>query len=363
MSADSVSWPVPTSCAEITPEWLSAALATPEDPLSISTVSAEPIGVGIGIMSLLFRLTPTYESGNGPRSLVAKIAPPYEQVRMIAAGYRFYQTEVAMYTKLSTELGLRPPALYYATHDPASDEFVILMEDLGHLRTSDQLEGCHIDDARSIIRQLALHHAHWWNDPRLNEPYIADFSQPPYPQFNGVGGEQSWPIIEERFGHLIPERIRALASRWTEVGPPILEDIANHPLTLCHGDVRLDNVFFHDDDEATVSIVDWAIASAANGTNDLGYFMSQSLTVADRRAYEAELTRLYYDTLIENGVEDYSFDDFWLLYRRAILFCLCYPLQAGAVELVNDRAVALATSMLERSMSAILDLDADEVAL
>jgi hypothetical protein len=33
------------------------------------------------------------------------------------------------------------------------------------------------------------------------------------------------------------------------------------------------------------------------------------------------------------------------------------------VELVNDRAVALATSMLERSMTAILDLEADEVAL
>lgn len=363
MSAESVLRNVPTSSTEITAEWLGFALANDEGPASISAVDVEPIGVGIGIMSLLFRLTPTYESGRGPRSLVAKIAPPYEQVRMIAAGYRFYETEVAMYTNLSPELGLRPPALYYAARDPASDEFVILMEDLGHLRTSDQLEGCRIDDARAIIRQLALHHAHWWEDDRLNEPYIADFSQPPYPQFNGVGGEQSWPITEERFGHLIPERIRALASRWTEIGPPILEDIKNHPLTLCHGDVRLDNVFFHDDDESTVSIVDWAIASAANGTNDLGYFMSQSLAVADRRANEEELTRLYYDTLLENGVGRFSFDDFWLGYRRSILFCLCYPLQAGAVELVNDRAVALATSMLERSMSAILDLDADEVAL
>jgi hypothetical protein len=363
MNAESVARAVPTSSAEITPEWLSAALSSGGDPVSISAVEAEPIGVGVGIMSLLFRLTPTYESGRGSRSLVAKIAPPYEQVRMIAAGYRFYQTEVAMYSNLSPELGLRPPALYYAAHEPESDDFVILMEDLGHLRTSDQLEGCHIVDARAIVRQLALHHAHWWEDDRLVEPYIANFSLPPYPQFNGIGGEQSWPITEERFGHLIPERIRALASRWTEVGPPILEDIENHPRTLCHGDVRLDNVFFHDDEESTVSIVDWAIASAANGSNDLGYFMSQSLTIPDRRTHEEELTRLYYDTLIESGVEGYSFDDVWLLYRRAILFCLCYPLQGGAVELVNDRAVALATSMLERSMSAIIDLDADMVAL
>jgi hypothetical protein len=354
---------VPTSPDEITPEWLSCALAGDGEPLSISAVAIEPIGVGLGVMSLLFRLTPTYASGRGPSSLVAKIAPPYEMVRMIAAGYRFYETEVAIYSNLSAELGMRPPALYFAAHNPDSDDFVILMEDLGGLRSDDQLAGCPIDDARAVIHQLALHHAHWWQDERLDEPYVPRFSRAPYPQFNGQAASMSWPIIDERFGHLIPERIRALASRWPEVGPPLLEDIENHPLTLCHGDVRLDNIFFHDDDASTVSLVDWAIASAAAGVNDLGYFMSQSLTVTDRRAYEDELTRLYYDTLLEHGVTGYSFDEFWLGYRRAILFCLCYPLQGGAVELVNDRAVALATSMLERSMSAILDLDADEVAL
>jgi hypothetical protein len=147
MSTDSVARAVPTSSSDITPEWLSSALTGDDGPVSISAIDVEPIGVGLGIMSLLFRLTPNYESGSGPRSLVAKIAPPYEQVRMIAAGYRFYATEVAMYRNLRSELGLRPPALYYADHDPDSDEFVILMEDLGHLRTCDQLEGCGIDDA------------------------------------------------------------------------------------------------------------------------------------------------------------------------------------------------------------------------
>jgi len=354
---------VPTSPEEITSEWLSSALTGGDGPISISAVTIEPIGVGIGVMSLLFRLTPTYVRGSGPSSLVAKIAPPYEMVRMIAAGYRFYETEVAIYRNLSTELGMRPPALYYAAHNPDSDDFVILMEDLGRLRSDDQLEGCPIEDARAVTYQLALHHAHWWQDERLGESYVPRFSRAPYPQFNGQAASMSWPIIDERFGHLIPDRIRDLASRWPEVGPPLLEDIENHPMTLCHGDVRLDNIFFHDDDASTVSLVDWAIASAATGVNDLGYFMSQSLAVADRRAYEEELTRLYYETLVEHGVTDYSFDDFWLGYRRAILFCLCYPLQGGAVELVNDRAVALATSMLERSMSAILDLDADEVTI
>ncbi len=363
MSTDVGSWAVPSSPEDLTPEWLSAALGGRDGSVCVSQVDIVPIGVGVGIMSLLFRLTPTYLSGSGPRSLVAKIAPPYEMIRMIAAGYRFYQTEVGMYRNLSPELRLRPPALFFAAHDPDSDDFVILMEDLGHLRTTDQLVGCHVDDARAIARQLALHHAHWWEDERLNQPFIPRFTRAPYPQYNAMAAEQAWPLTEERFGHLMPERIRALASRWPEVGPPLLVDIENYPLTLCHGDVRLDNIFFHDDDEATISVVDWQIASAASGAGDLAYFMSQSLTVDDRRTIEADVTRLYYDTLIENRVTNYSFDDFWLAYRKAILFDLCYPLQAGGGELVNDRAFELVSSMLERSMAAILDLDADEVAI
>ncbi len=45
----------------------------------------------------------------------------------------------------------------------------------------------------------------------------------------------------------------------------------------------------------------------------------------------------------------------------ATLFVCCYPLNAGAVNLVNDRAVELFSTMLDRSVSAILDLDALEL--
>ncbi len=363
MGSDVGSWAVPASREDLTPEWLSSALGGSDGSVHVSQVEIEPIGVGVGIMSLLFRLTPTYEKGGGPTSLVAKIAPPYEVIRMIAAGYHFYETEVGMYQHLSPELRLRPPALFFAAHDADSDDFVILMEDLGHLRTTDQLDGCRLDDARAIVRQLALHHAHWWEDERLLQSFVPKFTRAPYPQYNGIAAEQAWPVTEERFGHLMPERIRAIACRWPEVGPPLLVDVENYPLTLCHGDVRLDNIFFHDDSDSTISVVDWQIASAAHGAGDLAYFMSQSLTVEDRRSSEDALTRLYYDTLLENGVTNYSFDDFWLAYRKSILFDLCYPLQAGGGELVNDRAFELVATMLQRSMAAVLDLDADEVAL
>lgn len=354
---------IPVTVDEVTPGWLTGALHAGGIEAVVDALEIEPVGVGVGIMSLLFRLTPDYASGSGPRSIILKMAPPYEQVRAVAAGYGFYEREVEIYRTLGDKVGLRPPALHYADHDAATDDFVVLMEDFRSLRSCDQLDGCSPADAREIVKALAGHHATWWADDRLETlPFVHPWADPPYPQYHLASTTQQWPVVMERFGHLVPDRIRVLGDRWAEIGPPLMEDGPNHPCTLCHGDVRLDNVFFRDGDDDPVSVVDWQIAGVAPGSSDLGYFMSQSLTVADRRAHEQDLVRLYHDTLVAGGVTDYPFGELWDDYRRTILFCLSYAMGVCAVELANDRAEALATVMLERSIAAIIDLDADELA-
>lgn len=354
---------IPTSIEEVTPEWLTAALAEGGGTATVERLEVEPVGLGIGIMSILFRVTPTYSDGEGPASVIVKLAPPYEQVRQTARGYRFYEREVRTYTELGDAVGLRPARCWFGAHDPEPDDFVLVLEDLGDKRVLDQLDGCGADDARRVVTELARHHARWWNDPRLDAlDYIQSPATPPYPQFNGESNKQAWPVLLDRFGDLIPDRVRVLGERWPSIGPPIMEDAVNHPFTLIHGDVRLDNIFFHDDGGDPASVVDWQIAFQTLGATDVAYFTSQSLTVETRREHEDELCRLYHDTLVQSGVDDYPYDEFLEDYRRMVLFCFCYPLTGGAVELVNDRAYALATAMLERSIAAIQDLDADELA-
>jgi hypothetical protein len=354
---------IPTSVDEITPEWLTAALAAGGESATVTSTESEPVGLGVGIMSVLFRITPTYSDGSGPASVIVKLAPPYEAVREVARGYRFYEREVNIYNELADAVGFRPPRCYYGAHDVERDDFVLVLEDLGGCRMIDQLDGCSAEDARTIVAELGRHHAAWWKNPKLDQlSYIQSPADPPYPQFQDQSTKQAWPIILERFGDSIPERIRAIGDRWSEIGPPIMEDTPNHPNTLLHGDLRLDNVFFHDDGGDPVTAVDWQIAFRGVGPTDLAYFTSQSLTVEARRAQEADLCRLYHDTLVEGGVTDYPYDELWDDYRRSVLFCLTYPISGGAVELVNDRAYALATAMLERSIAAIVDLDADELA-
>ena len=66
------------------------------------------------------------------------------------------------------------------------------------------------------------------------------------------------------------------------------------------------------------SLLDWQLATRGVGTYDTGYLMSQSVNVDVRRAHEEDLVRLYHRTLIENGVQGYSFEACWEDYRWAI---------------------------------------------
>jgi len=353
---------VPESPEALTAAWLTDALRAGGEDLTVADLDVEAIGVGVGIMSLVFRLTPTYEGTKGPATLVVKIAPPWEQIRSIAAGYGFYRREVEIYRNLTSRLGLRPPKCYYGEFNPETQEFVVVIDDLGHLRSVDQLDGCSVADARLIITSLAAHHAKWWGDSSLFDlPYIQTAATPPWPEFNDQGFKQSWPVILERAGDLVPERIVTVGERWSDVGPAIMRKMANHQLTLIHGDVRLDNVFFHTDGGDPVTIIDWQIANIGIGTFDLAYFLSQSLAVEERREHLDDLINLYHATLVEHGVSDYSMDELWADFRMCALFCLTYPVLAGAGELANDRALHLVRTMLERSVRMIIDLDADEL--
>src|SRR5262249_12654016 len=98
------------------------------------------------------------------------------------------------------------------------------------------------------------------------------------------------------------------------------------------------------------------------GVFDVAYFLSQSLSPADRRAEEMQLLARYHQILFENGVRGYDFADCLLDYRRGVLLGLIYPLVASqSMARVQVRGQALAETMLQRSLAAVLDLNVAEL--
>lgn len=350
----------------LTPAWLTEALREQGgigDAL-VTSVDVEPIGQGVGILCQLFRLTLEYdgEPEGVPQTVIAKIPALDPQTRGMVSVFRFYEREVRFYLDLGDAVGLNTPRCYYGAYDDASGDFVLLLEDLEAKRLGEQLGGCALDDARLVIRELAGMHAKWWGDPRLDELTWMPRSSDPINKAGLALYPMAWPIFLERFGDKLPDGVRGtgeqIATRFNE----ILDRFAERPgsLTLCHGDARLDNFFFAaQPGDPPITVIDWQISLKSVGTYDLGYFMTQSLALDVRREHEQDLLRLYYDTLIADGVADYSYDQMLEDYRWTVLFCIAYPVMGGGLgELVNDRAYQLVTAMLERSASAILDWDA-----
>lgn len=311
-------------------------------------------------MGLLHRLTPTYDGGSGPATVVLKTPVDHEMTRFVARTFQFYGKEVAFYRTAADRSPLTTPRCLASAHDPESDDFVLLLEDLGEAEVHNQLDGCPPDLAEAAVRALARHHTEFWESPTFDAElsWLPFGWDPPMPQGVQHGVANAWEPFLAGFGDRVDDDIRAIGERF----PTVVEELMYFPdkaTTLAHGDYRLDNLFFrrhHDGPE--VIAIDWQICVKTVGAYDLGYFISQSLTVEDRRSHEERLLDVYRATLAEAGI-DYPADELVEDYRRTVLFCLCYPIQAGgSIELVNDRAVQLVGLMLDRVVAAIRDLDA-----
>ena len=351
----------PSTIDDVSADWLTGVLqGSGFDGAQITDLQVEVIGEGVGIMGLLYRVKLSYSESSAkevPQSVVIKVPSPHEQTRHIARAFMFYGKEIGFYRDAAKDTPLDTPRCYAAHHDPESDDFVLVLEDLDGMEVISQLDGCPIDKAEIAIEALARHHAAFWESERFSEdlawlPFGWDV---PFPQAIAQGFSQAWPTCMEMFTNGVSERIKKVGEKFPTVTSEMME-LADSPVTLAHGDFRLDNLFFQNED---LKVIDWQICIKTVGGYDVGYFLSQSLTIEDRRNHERDLLDKYRKTLSEIGL-DYPQDRLMEDYRRSVLFCLAYPVQASAAALVNERAVQLVTEMFARVSTAIEDLNADE---
>ncbi len=356
----------PTVIDEVTTQWLTESLRSSGVLAADSQVrgfDVEPIGMGVGIMGLLYRLSLRYDSeAAGPATLVLKLPSTDPQARYMAQVFRFYEKEVGFYRQFAQLTPIPTTACYAADHDPETDDFVLLFEDVGDAIVHSQVDGCPPDAALLTVRNLARHHARFADSALFDDPDFAWLpfgSDPPTPEALIQTITGSWGPFKEKFPELVTSELTAIIERFPGSVRSLLTVNPGRPITLVHGDYRLDNLFFAN---GGVTVIDWQVCAKGPFAYDLAYFITQSLTIDDRKAHEAALIDAYLNELEAAGVShdrDMLLDD----YRATAMFCLCYPIQAGTVELVNDRARALIADMFNRAMTAISDHNATEFLL
>jgi hypothetical protein len=128
-----------------------------------------------------------------------------------------------------------------------------------------------------------------------------------------------------RWAKLSP-RDRQLFIKLTSEVPSILARFKKRPLTLVHGDLRSDNVFYG---ERFIRFIDWGLSSAGNPTFDLARFAGGSPRKSLSLLQHVDLFNLWHRELLRRGVLNYPSDEAWQDYRDAVLLALTIPVTNG----------------------------------
>jgi aminoglycoside/choline kinase family phosphotransferase len=327
-----------------------------EATVSVRSATLAPLGGAGGMMSEVVRCTLVYDGAtSAPTSVIVKTATSDAHRRFVATAGQLYQREIAFYTHIAQDAPVRVPRCIYAAIDNETNDFLLILEDVGQQRSIDQVAGADVADAFAAIRLMARWHAKWWGSDltELSQHFFAwngAFNKAAFPMV--FGG--NWPAAKELYRDRLPAEIVAFGDRFVERSGEILDGLMG-PDTLVHSDFRADNLLFDGD---TPMLLDFQMLSVGCGMVDFGFFMSQSLSTATRREHFDELLTAYRHELRAHGIE-LSSEVALEKYRRVLGFGLAWPVGlAGSFAHLDERGQALALSMLDRYVQAMVDADA-----
>lgn len=341
--------------ADLTPALLTELLARHSGGATITAVQAETVGTGQ--MATCLRLALGYDSpAAGPASVIAKLPSLDPASRAVASALRCYEIEVNFYRKLRGDLAVRTPAVFHTELEVADTDFLLLMEDVSPAHQGDQLVGCGPDQAAAAVRELAGLHAPLWGHRRLEslewlhrntadkEGEIPNLVRSLYPGF------------VERYADRLDPEVHAVADRLV-ANLDAYSSVRSGPLTVTHGDFRLDNLLFEDGEGGAVYVVDWQTSVLGAGVSDLSYFLGSAFPVEQRRQHEEDLVRLYRGHMAAAGV-DLEWDDLWRQFRRYSFGGLVMAIAASMLVQRTPRGDDMFVTMASRHGRHAIDLEA-----
>ena len=355
------------TAADITPDWMNRTLAAggAEYP-TVTRVVAEPAGADRGLVDEILRCRLAYasEDPEAPASVILKLSGRSQGSRTMSRRFGLHAREYAFYTRLGDHVPVRTPRLYYIDFDPETDDLILVQEDLGGMQQVDQVAGATPDQARTALRGLAALHARFLGRTR-DERLAADvWTRMTRWEQMLLQGLYLWllPSVLRQFGDCFTPRLRRLA---LDLGCSLTafrkrtESLA--PLTLTHGDFRLDNMFFDPRDPAAMTLIDWQVCAIAPGMRDVAYFLATNVKPEVRRSLERDAVAEYGEAMARAGTV-LDPDVWWLAYRMSILGGLRTSVMiCGSLDAGTGRTLELVRTGLRRSLTAIEDLDAGEL--
>jgi hypothetical protein len=343
---------------DVTPDWMTAALAKAWPGTRVATVRRGPI---FGFKQNKFRVTVEYAAGGEGRADTFIVKGNFPGENDPSTGSAWAMAIELRSIRDIVPLIAAPAAPEYYHIDVTETASSILMEDLAPKGAIffDAFHTLDLGQAMAFMDAFARMHASCWNSESFqpggamgpgtfaaeNRRLVNDVY---FPTFFTTENWQSY--VERPRGRTLPNALqdRDRVSRAWAVMWSVLRQSAT---VVIHGDEHLGNVFVTAD--GTPGLIDW-VARPEHWPIGIAYFLLAVLDIPDRRRWERALLSHYLDRLASYGAADVpGFENAWFLYR-----CACfYPF----VPWLNNSAIwqpeAINTANTVRAATAALDHD------
>ncbi|MDH3707815.1 MAG: ecdysteroid 22-kinase family protein [Acidimicrobiia bacterium] len=324
--------------------WLSDVLGR-----AVAIADIEAVGVGVGLLGEVHRVV--LDGDAGPPSVIVKLGA--EANADIAVHFGYYEREWGAYRDLLPDSRVAAPGCWF--NSLVDDRPCLVLEDLADHRRGDQVEGITPADAEAAIDLAADLHSGFWDDERLGS--LSWMPGPEDPRVAGYGHlfEMMWDQFRTGAGVDVPSDVVDAARAAMAGFDAVVAGFGSPPVTVVHGDFRLDNLLFAPDGRAVA--IDWQLTARGRGPYDLAFLLAGSATTDVRRELERVLIERYHARLVNRGVQDYPLESCWDDYRRGHIQNLPNPVTAAVVvDPGNDRGRELLRRNAERALTAVADL-------
>ncbi len=344
---------LPVLAEELTPEWVTAALAARHPGVRVSGVE---VIERHELTNAHARLRLTYQEPAGaPDMMFCKLPPSDPARRQVINATGMGRREALFYSALAPTAAARVPTVYAAE---VSDDggFVLLLEDL-------ETTGCLVSDgtwavspaaAAGAMADLADLHVRF-EDPATRA------AQAPWVTVSTPSNSYGGPMLRYGIEHhrdRLTDSFVAISELYLSDHEKLQQLWHAGPHTIIHGDPHIGNLFVDEPAGGRVGFLDWGIINVNTPMRDVSYFLTMGMQIDDRRAHERDLLRHYLDLRRSAGGSEISFDDAWRAHRIHAAYNV--PASCQVVTFPADASEGrriFADAFLERAQASIDDLE------
>ena len=286
---DSQRIPLIRDAGEITAEWMRRALmaggvrGAPE----ISTVEVQKLSDVTNALGNLYRCHLTLGDGQAanPASVIVKLPSSDAMAFRFSRWLSLHRREYVFYRDIAQLGYVRAPTLFYGDFNADTNRFVLVMEDLGHMRGIPQSVGVDAARARHVIQHLAGVQGRFWD--AKDEPALSacgEFLNTRQRRIMQTVYLLTLPAALDRFADLFTAETRRLALRFGFRISAHFAALSTGPKTVVHGDFRADNMLFDEGgEEGGPALIDWQGCGIGCGMYDVAFFLGTSVSSDVRR--------------------------------------------------------------------------------